>query len=81
MMSLYASCQCSVDWSIISYIYRSIGRINIFTQDCQKYLIPEKQVKPTYLIGNNSLCFIQGSSNSHAIKKKDELERVAKSNR
>ena len=25
--------------------------------------------------------FFQGSSNSYAIKKKDELERVAKSNR
>lgn len=27
------------------------------------------------------LCLLQGSSNSYAIKKKDELERVAKSNR
>jgi ribosomal protein S7 len=27
------------------------------------------------------LVFHQGSSNSYAIKKKDELERVAKSNR
>lgn len=28
-----------------------------------------------------TLCLPQGSSNSYAIKKKDELERVAKSNR
>jgi len=27
------------------------------------------------------IIFVQGSSNSYAIKKKDELERVAKSNR
>lgn len=30
---------------------------------------------------NRALALLQGSSNSWAIKKKDELERVAKSNR
>lgn len=34
------------------------------------------------ILNNNHVFFsLQGSSNSYAIKKKDELERVAKSNR
>ena len=32
-------------------------------------------------VSNDFFSIFQGSSNSYAIKKKDELERVAKSNR
>lgn len=44
-------------------------------------LVYRYEVYSTFTLLIYYLYILQGSSNSYAIKKKDELERVAKSNR
>lgn len=46
-----------------------------------KHFLYTKPVKLLKHFSNTLSLLFQGSSNSYAIKKKDELERVAKSNR
>ena len=48
---------------------------------CTKYCKITMNEPQIQTMETMNMVYFQGSSNSHAIKKKDELERVAKSNR
>ena len=68
-------------WLVNNFVYLPVNRLYKHIHTRLSKIFDTCKTSKTNVLGNNSLCFIQGSSNSHAIKKKDELERVAKSNR
>lgn len=78
----YALGKCR-DISICKYscAMTSISQQSILSIEIYATLLPTSDVHLSQINYFFRFFLLQGSSNSYAIKKKDELERVAKSNR